>query len=437
MKKVYFLIQVLILAFCSSPAATKWVNFNIPVSTTASSSINRITKLFSLSTDHFRSKQVGNWADVNTWESSADNISWFAATLTPTDVANTIQIRNTHTVTVSTNQSMDQVMVESGGILLHTANTLTVNDGAGDDIMVLNGGIFTLSSNSNGPVFSPVTATANINTGGMLRLSATGLTVAGTGVHANNYIYQHASVLEYTPNLAFSSAGVTFFPNVDAITIPVFRTTNNLGLIGAGTATVINGLFEANGTITFTNSGAKTFRNGIIGTGNIGTDGTSGKFIINGLTAGLGGTGALTLPAIGGMDIGPTATVTMVSDKTVTGNIALLANALVILDSYNLTMTGDVIGGSVTSHIVTNSSGKLVINNIVGAIPRIFPIGANTTTINPLAIFNGDGLNYGARVETGLNPVIAVPVSAVNRTWVVRPSCRNSKCKFLLRCRTW
>ncbi len=111
----------------------------------------------------------------------------------------------------------------------------------------------------------------------MLRLSATGLTNAGTGVHANNYIYQHASVLEYTLNLAFSSNGVTFFPNANAVTIPIFRTTGNLGLIGGGAATVINGLFEANGTITFSNAGTKTFRNGITGTGNIGHDGTSGK----------------------------------------------------------------------------------------------------------------------------------------------------------------
>jgi hypothetical protein len=193
-------------------------------------------------------------------------------------------------------------------------------------------------------------------------------------------------------------------------------------LIGAGTATVINGLFEANGTITFTNAGPKTFRNGIIGSGIISADVSSGKFIINGVTASLGGTGALTLPSIGGMDIGPTATVTMVSDKSISGNITLLANALVMLHSYNLTMTGNISGGSATSHIVTNSTGKLVINNIAGAIPRIFPIGANTTTINPLAIFNGDGLNYGARVETGLNPAIGIPLQAVNRTWVVRPS---------------
>jgi len=374
---------------------------------------------FSLVTDYFRSVQTGNWGAISTWESSPDNgvTAWAAATLTPTSASNTIQIRNGHTVTVSTNQDMDQVIIESGGILVHSANTLTVNDGAGDDIIVQNGGIFTLAVNPS-VTFSAI-ATANINTGGMLRLSATGLMAAGTGVHANNYIYQHASILEYTLSFLFSTDGVTVFPNVDAVTIPVFRITGNIGAVGASTTTTINGLFEANGNITFQNTGTKIFRNGIIGPGNV-NGSTSGKFIINGSTASLGGTGLLTLPAAG-MDIGNTTTVTMVSNNSVAGNINLLLNALVMLGTFNLTITGIINGGSATSHIVTNSTGKLVINNIA-ATPVIFPVGANTTTVNPMAIFNGGGLNYGIRVAIGINPNIAVPLQAVNRTWFVTPT---------------
>ncbi len=385
--------------------------------------VKKTATIFSGATDHFRSVQTGDWGAITTWETSPDGgiTPWTAATLTPTSAANIIQIRNGHTVTVNTNENMDQVIIENGGLLLHIANTLTVNDGIGDDIIVQSGGIFTLASNSNGPQFSPVTATANINTGGMLRLSASGLTAAGTGVHASNYIYQNVSILEYTLNLIFSTDGVTFFPNANATTIPVFRITDNIGIVGALSTTTINGLFEANGNITFQNAGTKIFRNGIIGTGNV-NGATSGKFIINGATASFGGSGLLTLPITDGMDIGTTTTITMLSNKSIIGNIALLSNALVILGTNNLTITGNINGGSATSHIVTNSTGKLEINNIAGATPRIFPIGANTTTINPLAIFNGDGLNYGARVEIGLNPGIAFPVSAVNRTWVVRPS---------------
>jgi len=373
---------------------------------------------FSNPTDHFRSVQTGNWGTLATWESSPDLATWTAATLIPNSTANTISIRNTHTVTVNTNQAMDQVTIDNGGILLYSGGTLTINAGAGDDLTVQNGGVFTLDVDDTPPVFS-ATATANILTGGILRVSATGITFAGMGVHVNNFIYQHASVLEYTPNLAFATSGVTYFPNANAATIPIFRITGNVGTVGAGTNTIINGVFEANGNITFDNTGTKTFRNGITGTGNI-NGAASGKFIINGATASLGGTGLLTLPTTNGMDIGASTTVTMVSSKTVTGNVTLLANALVMLGSYNLTHTGTIGGVSTTSHIVTNGTGKLIKTN-VGAALAVFPVGPNAGTLNSVAIFNGSGYNYGVRVETGINPTIDVPLAAVNRTWFVTP----------------
>ncbi len=380
-------------------------------------------------TDYFRSAFSGEWNDLNIWESSADNMNWFPATIWPGSIANTITIRSSHFVNVSNNQDMDQVVIANGGVLSHLGGILTINAGPGDDMIVQSGGTFTLASLNNPPLFAVATATANINTGAVLRVAATGLTDAAPnpGVNVLNYFFQSTSVLEYTPILAFSTAGVIYFPNAAAGTIPVFRTTGNVGPVGGGTATIFNGVFEANGTITFQNSGTKTFRNGITGTGTVtaSTSPLSGKFIINGITASLGGSGQLILNA-NGMDIGASTSVTLLSDKSITGNIALLpANALITLGNFNLTMTGNISGGSATSHVVTNGSGKLVLNNIAGATPRIFPVGANATTINPMAIFNGGGFNYGARVEIGLNPAIAVPVAAVNRTWIVRATGGN------------
>jgi len=312
-KKVFLLIPSLF--FCIDALCT--LNFSGTVD------LPKTNPLFSNPTDHFRSIQSGDWATLSTWESSPDNATWLPATLIPTSAANTIFIKNTNTVTVTTNENMDEVIIESGGILFHSTATLTINDGTGDDIIIQSGGAFTLASVNNPPLFSPATATANINTGGILRVSAGGLTFPGAGVNANNYIYQDASVLEYTPALAFASAGVTFFPNVNATTIPIFRTTNNVGIVGGTAATTFNGLFEANGNITFQGTGVKTFRNGIIGTGNINGSG-SGKFLINGTTAKFGGSGTLIVSAANGMDIGGSTTVTMVSNKVMTGNITLL-----------------------------------------------------------------------------------------------------------------
>ena len=410
MKKVFLLIPFAFLIFICNLVAREALNI---------SSEKKTAKVFSNPGDYFRSVTTGDWGATSTWESSPDGTNnWTAATLVPTSAAATISIRSTHTVTVSSNQDMDEVSVDNGGILFHSGGTLTVNNGLGDDIVVQTGGIFTLASSGNGPSFSGGSTTF-ISPSGILRLSASGLTGAGVGVNASNFTYSNASVLEYTLSLLFSTDMVTFFPNVNAFTIPIFRITNNIGAVGASNNTVFNGLFEANGNITFQNSGTKTFRNGITGTGNV-NGSTSGKFIISGTTASLGGSGLLTLPTAG-MDIGSSTTVIMVSDKAVTGNIALLSNALVILGNNNLTMTGTISGGSATSHIVTNANGKLLINNI-GATPVFFPIGANTTSINQLEIYNGDNKNYGARVEIGINPSIRFPIAAINRTWLVSVS---------------
>jgi len=126
-------------------------------------------------TDYFRSVQNGDWGSLSTWESSADNITWAPATLIPTSAANTITVY--FVVTVSSNQDMDQVVIGIASTLQHSGGTLTVNDGPGDDIIVAFG-VFQLSVNP-GPVFSG-SATMRINSNGILRVSASGLTGTGT-----------------------------------------------------------------------------------------------------------------------------------------------------------------------------------------------------------------------------------------------------------------
>lgn len=413
MKKLFLFLLILFL--------TGYIQGLNAVNFSEESCEHKTNILLSNPTDYFRSVQTGDWGTLTTWESSPDNATWTAATLIPTSAANVISIRAPHTVTVSTNQDMDQVIVENNAILEHNGGTLTVNDGPGDDIIIQFASIFHINVNP-GPVFSPATATININANAMLRLSVTGLTGAGTGVNASNYIYGHSTILEYTPSTFFSTSGVTYFPNVNAATIPIFRITNNIGPVGAIDNTVFNGIFEAFGNIAFQNSGTKTFRNGITGTGNI--DGsTSGKFILNGNTAYLGGTGTLTVPAVDGMDIGngTSCNVVLTASKTVTNNIALLNNTYLYLLANNLTMNGIISGGSPTAHLISSGLGKLIINNI-GATPVGFPVGASAATFNPMVIYNGGGFNYGVRVEIGINPAIAIPLNAVNRTWFVTPN---------------
>ncbi|MFN8291488.1 MAG: T9SS type A sorting domain-containing protein [Chitinophagaceae bacterium] len=383
---------------------------------TAAITINQAGNCVSSPADYFRSKATGAWSATSTWESSPTGGAgtWIPATLTPASAAGTITIRNLHTVTVNTAVTVDQLVIATGGTLVNSAGLITVSDDAsGHDIQVQNGGTLVLSFTNNPPVFSPSTATAEIQTGGRLKVTAGGMTGAGTGVNATNFIYRDASILELTT--AFSTAGVTYFPNVTT-EIPIFRTVGILS-VGAGTNTVINGVLEVNNNITFLNAGTKTFRNGIRGSGDV-NGSTSGTFIINGATAELGGTGALTTPATG-LQIGSASgtTVTLSSHKTITGDISLAGtNTFVDLGIYNLTVTGTLSGGGPNAYIRTHGAGSLVLNS-VGAGGKVFPVGY--TSYNPVTITNGSNQHYTVRVENGIVPGIAFPTNGINRTWTI------------------
>jgi uncharacterized protein len=68
-------------------------------------------------TDYFRSRASGNWNSVSTWESSADGVNWHPATLTPDFTANTITIESGHTVVVTANVTVDQLLNKTGSSL--------------------------------------------------------------------------------------------------------------------------------------------------------------------------------------------------------------------------------------------------------------------------------------------------------------------------------
>lgn len=377
----------------------------------------------SSATDYFRSVATGNWGAASTWESSSDNSTWIPATLTPTASANTITIRNGHVVTVAAAASADQVVVQNGGTLTHSLGVFTIQDDAsGNDVDVQSGGTFILATNSLSPTFAG-SATLIVRTGGLLQVSGTGLTGAGVGVNANNYVYEHQSVLEYTLNLNFAASGVTFFPNaVDGVN-PIFRVSNPSSAltVGGGGNTIINGVFESNGAgITWGGLGTKRFRNGITGSGVVSDVAGSGDWEITGATASLGGTGNINLSSVT-LSIGTGTIVTMTSAKTVNGTITLLANSYINLGNFNLTSNGTLTGGS-TNYIRTNGTGALVAAGI--STSRAIPVG--NSTYNPLTISNTSGHDWTIRVEDVLtvdDPVFASNTSkAVLREWHITPS---------------
>lgn len=105
----------------SSPAGEIFLATN-----TAPYRIIRIRNLTSI-TGYYRTRASGNWNATAPWEVSPDNVTWYAATSAPDINSNTISILNTHTVTVTANVIVDQVIVNTGGsVLVNTGIDMTV-----------------------------------------------------------------------------------------------------------------------------------------------------------------------------------------------------------------------------------------------------------------------------------------------------------------------
>lgn len=275
----------------------------------------------SSTTDYFRSATSGLFSALSTWESSPNGLSsWVPSTLIPTFDANTITIRTGHVVKISSNTTIDQMVITNGAILelaTGTSTSLIVNDGSGNDIIVQSGGIFkhNIGSTSTLPSFTAL-ATLEIQGGGILDVAnnngAPSDYAVITSSISSHVLWNDNSIFNWS-NTSSPLNGVTYFPTSTAI--PVFR-ISAITSIGGSIATIINGLLEANENVSFKSTGKKTVRNGIIGLGSVAATATNGgEFIINGTTAKLGG-GILTLPDAG-LLISAATQLTLISNKTI------------------------------------------------------------------------------------------------------------------------
>jgi hypothetical protein len=87
--------------------------------------------------DYYRSASTGNWNSTSTWQASVDNITWQPAITVPDFNSNTITVQMGHTVTITSNVTLDQTIVN--GTLVYGDNAgsvLTINDGTGDDLII-------------------------------------------------------------------------------------------------------------------------------------------------------------------------------------------------------------------------------------------------------------------------------------------------------------
>ena len=406
------LANIILPADCNNEASVfvRWImtsNTSEDNGTVGSSGTSRIDDILvrgvlissvTNSTDHFRSKTSGDWYDPTSWQSSTNGSTWVDADLSPTSAANSITIQPTHTISILNNISADQLTISSGAFLNHASNAVfTLDNGSGVD-MTINGTYII-----NGAIPSG-TGTYTVESGGAIRADANiGGNSDDIAFQSNNKVlFKTGSVFEWNSSI-FGTSGVTYFNS--ASEKPTFRISSNAGNVGSGGATVINGLLEVNGSITWDNGGTKAFRDGITGSGTITQTNTSGTLIIAGSTSAvLGGTGAINLDNAG-LQISSGASVLLTGNKTVNNSNFINYGTL---ECQTFAITG--------STTFTNANLATL---LIGSPQGITASGATGNIQTSGRVFNSNGLyNYNGSVsqQTGTGLPVSVSILAVSNT---------------------
>jgi hypothetical protein len=337
-----------------------------------------------------------------TFASSANwqryNGSAFVAAVTaPSSADGVITIRSGHTATVTNAVNLDQVVIESGGTLDYSGGTLSIVDGAGDDLIIF--GTFKHNKTAAAP-YAP-SATILVKTGGVLEID-NNTTAASHYMTSSQITYETNAICFWNVSLPFSSSGQTFFPN-STNSIPIFRTVGIGISVGGSGDTTIKGILEviagAN-DLTWQGTGRKIFRNGIIGTGNVIQNSDTGQFQITGINAKLGGTGSINLNA-NGLLISSTAEVTMTSDKPIGvqgGTPTFTVDGILDCATFNLTNASGTPNftlnadatlkiGSPNGITTSGATGNIQLNGT-----RTYNSGANYEYKGTTAQVTGNGL---------------------------------------------
>lgn len=209
----------------------------------------------------------GNWGDISKWE-EFDGISWVPATTSPVSADGVITIRTGDSILVNIAVTADQIVVQSGAVLVvNQATDLTLNNGAGDDLTV-NGTLYLRNLRTiNGAGNIVVNGIFNFYSGTLSAVTtnaATGVTNFDLNFQKNlTANFTNAGTLNWIQgNLSFSSV----FTNDGTINEQFVANTGLLN--GGGTPSFVNnGVFNktttfsfANNNVTSTNSATGTFR---------------------------------------------------------------------------------------------------------------------------------------------------------------------------------
>jgi hypothetical protein len=407
--------------------------------TSTVSATQSITLAASISSYHFRSVASGNWGTGATWEASADGTTGWAATATgPDDQASSITIRNGHVVTVASDVSADDLIIEAGGRLnISSGITFTVANGAGTDMTVngyvQNTGTITATgtinvsgstavyehnlNNINPPTitwsagstlkFTGVYTGAGTNpTGRLTAGSYQNIAIEGQIANAADYVSLGDNAVTIGGKLTIAitgsgavltSAGVTS-PTVAAFELSSGNVFINRNGGGTRSLTVTGNVIVSGGTLhvkTLAGATAGELNIGgditVSGAGVITNSGTAGSAMIrfNGATSQVINIG--TPSGIINYTINNTAGISLGSDLPVNGTLTFTAGNISTSSSkVIITSTGNMVNAGTNGWV----AGNLQKNAATGATSRTFEVG-DATAYRPATIVFGNVTTAG------------------------------------------
>ena len=412
---------------------------------------------------YFRSKNSGDWTDVNTWETSLNGSSWSNATVTPVNFASdlTITIQSGHVVNILDDLTVDELVVAAGATLSASSITkLNFNNGTGVD--------FDLQGTFEDNAGSANTATFVTGAKWQMGSAATFLKTSDSGIAIYRDNYQGGIstipatadwIVRLTTNIDLAAVGM-FYPNLSLesnngeLNMGMAGSTGgfctikgnlDVGVNGAGTVLLNNANFNATacqvlGNLTIGNR--SKIRNvdvggTIIGTGfdlfgNLNATGDVELIFGTGTTKGvLGFRGSASQDVSGDGVIevnnwlvnktgGNVNFTGLTYPPTVIENINLTSRNIVLNDEdLKLEKNCTVTNASNSSFVQTNSTGTVFRET---TSTHSFPIGFST--YNPIILTGSGALDYfHARVEDVVyaDGTSGAPftTNVVDRTWFV------------------
>jgi hypothetical protein len=391
-------------------------NYTVTV-TSANSCTNfasiSITQFASVATDYFRSKQSGNWNSLSTWESSHNNSTWCDATLLPNSSANTITVQAMHEVTINSNVTIDQTIVQEYGTLIQASN-YTLANGAGFDVLIE--GTYVVQSGTITPVAG---ALLSYSTEGYTFLRYEGTSGAQTSTNldwpSNNFPTFGPAEVTFNNAAGFNLhqsrdvsvmnqlAGPVNTNNKVLTVTTIYGTTNVTSTTGNLTVGAFGDIPA--GSVSRLNIPGNNFENSyVVVTGNltitdeliVGAAGNATVFDLNGFTVNLQGN-------LSGNSNGyitsslNTASLKMTGvNKTIDGiynlyNLEIASGASVIASTYVYIGSGSItINGTLTLNEYLSGSGTTFLNGTVIFVDNA-DIIANTITYGINSTIQYDG----------------------------------------------